>query len=107
LWRAAKFDFIREFLSRPIAILSLKKGGSMLYSKKIGSTELSSILPATKTIQNLNDKLKSFGLAPKDWIVEKIDSKYVITNQENQDFKFVGYSTEDLADWRSLHLLSL
>ena len=74
----------------------------MLFSKK-----KSGIMAATQRTESLNQKLKSFGLSPEDWVIEKLDSKYLIIHQENQDFKFVGYSTDDCNDWRSIHLFSL
>ena len=62
----------------------------------------------TNNSQNqLFSKLKSFGLSPDDWHVEKVDSKYLLTHMENSDFQFIGYSTPDRKDWQSLHLFSL
>lgn len=55
----------------------------------------------------LFDKIKNFGLSPDDWHMERIDSKYLLTHLENNDFQFIGYSTPDSKDWQSLHLYSL
>ena len=79
----------------------------MIFAKKIDSKKRTAVIATIPTTISLINKLKTFGLSPEDWVVEKLDSKYIITHQENQDFKFVGYSTDDCNDWRSIHLYSL
>lgn len=79
----------------------LETGGTMLSSNNLTQYE-------TQNLQEqLFHKLKTFGLSPDDWHIEKIDSKYLLTHLENSDFQFVGYSTPDRKDWQSLHLYSL
>lgn len=74
----------------------------MHFSKKL-SQEKSTL----DSQEQLFHKLKSFGLSPDDWHMERFDSKYLLTHLENNDFQFIGYSTPDSKDWQSLHLFSL
>ena len=73
----------------------------MLFTKTFRNDE------SIKTQDLLFSKIQNFGLSPDDWHMEKVDSKYLLTHLENNDFQFIGYSTPDRRDWLSLHLFSL
>lgn len=75
--------------------------------------QIINLLTAQKKEQpyiTLSYKLNEYGLDPKHWTIQKINTKkYKIVNKEDSSFYFLGITTlkQNTCDWEKIILASL